>query len=507
MTIYQQWRERLLAESGVISARVRYTRKSTTDDGRQIASHEQQNLECDREWGAISPAWVWKDSASGTSFKRPAFQDLLHYCQTHPQPKSAPGVVEMYDPARFGRSLDGEGKPDVMAFLTAYGKFQECGWRLRFVTVKLPNDGLGDVLTMAIYAYAAALYSESISKNVRRGRLAHATNGWWTAGGAPWGAKRFDTRANRELAEGIASSPGGGGVILIPDVAVLSLWDRAARMVLGGVSLDRVGAVLFEEGVRGRRGGKLGHSAIKNLLTNRALIGRVPFLGAPNADGVRQMTESEAQWEPMVDVATFEQVARKLGSKVRKPNGTVERRARDVYPLSITCGHCGLEYEGNRMSGAQGGGRRYRHANPKARLQEDAHREFHGAGCKVWDLDAVEIETAIKELITRERASSEFADEVRDLILKRDKARITADAAVAEAKPELTPSRGRACTATRTLRHPGLPPAIHRQSPPTSASVYTHSAGAPNKRLPCAPTRQPVASGATRKVARLAPRT
>ena len=142
---------------------------------------------------------MWKDSAPGTTFKRPAFQDLLLYCQTHPQPKGAPGVVEMYDPARFGRSLDDEGKPDVMAFLTAYGKFQECGWRLRFVTVKLPNDGLGDVLTMAIYAYAAALYSESISKNVRRGRVAHATNGWWTAGAAPWGATRFDTRSNREL--------------------------------------------------------------------------------------------------------------------------------------------------------------------------------------------------------------------------------------------------------------------------------------------------------------------
>ncbi len=224
---------------------------------------------------------------------------------------------------------------------------------------------------------------------------------------------------------------------MIPDENVLALWDRAPRMVLGGVSLDRVGALLFEEGVRGGRGGKLGHSAIKNLLTNSALIGRVPFLGASNPDGVRQMTESEAQWKPMVDIAMFEQLARRFETTVRKPNGTVERRARDVYPLSTTCGHCGLEYEGNRMSEVQGGGRRYRHANPKARLHEDAHRAFQNAGCKVWDLDAVEIETAIKDLISRERASSAFADEVRDLILKRDKARITADAAVAEAKSEL----------------------------------------------------------------------
>lgn len=437
MTKFQHWKERLVAESGVPSARVRYTRKSTTDDGRQIASHEQQNSECDREWGAISPAWVWRDSASGTSFRRPAFQDLLAYCQDNPQPKSARGVVEMYDPARFGRSLDVDGKPDVMAFLTAYGRFQECGWQLRFVTVKLPNDGLGDVLTMAIYAYAAALYSESISKNVRRGRVAHASNGWWTAGAAPWGTKRFDARANRELPTGVASSPGGGGVILIPDKKVLQLWERAARMVLGGISLDRVGAALFEEGVRGRQGGKLGHSAIKNLLTNRVLIGRVSYLGPADADGVRQPVESTAQWAPMVDVDVFEQVVQRFRRTGRKVNGVGERRAHDVYPLSITCGHCGLGYDGNRMSIKQGGGRRYRHANPKERAHADAYAAFHSAGCKVWDLDADEIETSIKELITRERASVAFADEVRELITKRDMARTLADAAVTDAKAEL----------------------------------------------------------------------
>ena len=53
----------------------------------------------------------------------------------------------------------------------------------------------------------------------------------------------MDTRANnRILADGEKSTPGGGGTVLIPDEKVLKLWKRAARRVLGGASLDAIGA-------------------------------------------------------------------------------------------------------------------------------------------------------------------------------------------------------------------------------------------------------------------------
>ena len=435
MTEYRIWRERLAAANGVLPDRVRYTRKSTESEDRQVASHDQQSDAANKEWGAIASEWWWKDSCSGTSFDRPAFQDLLQFCRENQRSKTSPGRVELYDPSRFGRTLDEDGQPDIMAFQSVFSEFERYNWQICFAIVRRTGDQLVDMITMALYAYAAALYSANLSKHVRRGRISHSSAGWWTAGKAPWGTRRLDTRSGRVLADRERSTPGGGGTILVPEPEVLKHWEPMARRILGGASLDAIGAALYEQGIRGPRGGKLGHRSIRNFLTNPALIGQVVYRGQEK-DGERELEQKPARWEPMVDVDLFRVVSKRLGGHSTRPVGR-KRRHRSLFPLKPVCAHCGVEYNGNRLKESQGGTRGYAHAKPKARMDEEGFRRFTEAGCKAWYLDAQELEEKIKDEIVSQRSSEEYEETMRQLILERDKFHKSAEDAVALAEEEV----------------------------------------------------------------------
>ena len=195
MTTFRTWTERLVAAAGVLPSIVYYTRKSTTAEDRQVASHDQQKEKIEekvgeemargklkKECGLFNPIWWFKDSYTGTTFDREQFQQLRQFCQANRRSKSDPGRIYVYDPSRFGRVLDEDGNPDILAFLGMYGELEATGWQLHFVTVNRMGDHLADIVTMALYAYAAAIYSANLSNNVKRGMLDHAAQGWWTGG-------------------------------------------------------------------------------------------------------------------------------------------------------------------------------------------------------------------------------------------------------------------------------------------------------------------------------------
>jgi DNA invertase Pin-like site-specific DNA recombinase/predicted component of type VI protein secretion system len=432
MTLFRSWAERLTAAAGVLPSMLFYTRKSTTGEDRQAASHDQQKERIADRFGVFNDIWWFADSCTGTNFDRDQFTQLRDFCRQNRRSKSDPGKIYIYDPSRFGRVLDEDGTPDILAFLAMYGEFESAGWELHFATVNRVGDRLADIITMALYAYAAAIYSTNLSNNVKRGMANHAAEGWWTGGSAPWGTKRMDTRTGRILEDKQQSTPGGGGTILVKDPAILKHWVKLAKRIVGGASLDAVGEMLAGEGVRGPRGGNLGHRSIKNFLTNVALIGLVEY--TPN--GADEPVQVQAKWDALVDVELFRTVEKELAHRAGSPRNR-QRKKRGGFPLKPVCAHCTGEYTGGRLSKAQGSNRLYTHTKPKKRMGGEAFDRFAECGCKVWCVDAVELEDGIKDLIARERGSADFEELVRREILQRDEFRQRADQAVAAANAEV----------------------------------------------------------------------
>jgi hypothetical protein len=431
---FRSWRERVSAVDEIPS-RIRYTRKSTEESERQATSHEQQNHECGLKWGDIDYRWRWRDSFTGTTFERPDFQDMVDFCRSNPRARTNRGYIEMYAPSRFGRILDDENRADLNAYMMMYLELERSGWQLRFVTIELTGNPMIDYVLVAIHATEAANYSTNLSKDVARGIRNASREGWWTHAIPPFGTLRFDTRANKVLRHGGASSGGAGGVVLVADPDLIGAWEFAAHRLISGDSFNAIGEALYERGIRGRYGGSLGHRHVRNILVNRALIGENEFRDRDDA-GNAIRTRVQAKWSPLVDVKLFRAVEDEVERRGASPRNN-RRKARGGYPLRPICPHCGIEYNGSRLSKAQGEARCYTHPVPLKRANTEAFETYRKAGCKAYTVGADELELAIRDIILTERASSDFEDEIRRVVLEREGFRTAAETALQSAAEDV----------------------------------------------------------------------
>jgi hypothetical protein len=430
MVEFSSWHDRLKSAGGIIPRRIRYTRKSTESMDRQIASHDQQMSEMDREWGEIDHVWWWSESRSGTSFDREVLNDLKGFCRAHPQDPSHGYRVELHDPSRFGRPLGRDGKPDVLSFLALYSEFESTGWQLHFITATRTGNQLGDIIMMAIYAYAAAVYSATLSVNASRGRRSEAANGWWTGGVAPWGTLRHDTKTRRDLGDRERSTPGGGGTILKPVEEILTYWAFAAQRVIDGASFEVVSNELLAKGVRGPRAGALGHRAVKNWLTNPVFIGEVEYTDR-QAEGGK--VRADAKWGPMVDRDLFRRVNVEIERREGDPRN-LRRAVTGTTLLRPICAGCGAEYHGGRYSAYQDHRRTYVHPVLNEYRHGERYLDSVEQGCRQFSFPADELEEAIKDLILRERSSFDYEEEVRAVLMERENFKHNAVAAVEAAE-------------------------------------------------------------------------
>src|SRR5690606_13823631 len=280
--VFRSWRSRLVGIP-CIPKRIRYTRKSTEQDDRQAASHKQQAKEMDWKFGRIDERWWWRDNFTGTTFDRPAFQDMVAFCRAHPQPASQKGVIEMYAPSRFGRILGTDGEPDVKAYMRMYLALDEVGWELEFVTLTLTDRPDINFLLIASAAFNDASFSSTLSRDVSRGKRDFASEGWWVHAIPPFGAQKFDTRTQQVIKPGENASGKGGGIILIPHEQEVEHWTFAAKRLLEGFSYRDIADMLYDRGVRARTSKRsasqvpkrLTHGQIRNILTKNALVGVV----------------------------------------------------------------------------------------------------------------------------------------------------------------------------------------------------------------------------------------
>ena len=170
----------------------------------------------------------------------------------------------------------------------------------------------------------------------------------------------------------------------------------------------------------------------------------------PGPDGRRETLRIKAQWPPLVDVDLLRDIESALGARGQSADDGAKRGHGESFPLIPMCAHCGGRYIGGSLAAKQGKKRSYVHAKPKTRMDQEGRRRYDEQRCKVWCIDAKELETKIVEVILAERSTCEFEAEVKERV--RD--RLTngaSDAFVAHAETTLKTARRRYELATRAL--------------------------------------------------------
>jgi hypothetical protein len=419
VTVNQMAQRRVVQRSLPAAPRIRYTRKSTEENDRQIASHEQQTLVMNDKWGPTNTGIHFQDSLSGTTFDRPGFQEMLEFCRTHRQDKALEkGLIEIYDMSRFGRILS-DGEEDPEAVLSMMKQFLRYGWEIRFVTFESTGNKVMDFFQNGLYSIMASEVSKKLQRDVRRGRMHFLTlesGARWLGGRrAPFGTVRIDPTTKKVLAFR-ERAVNRGGTILGPNEEELTLWVEAANMLLAKKTYAQIAESLAAKGARAEWRQSWDAKTIKWVLTNPVLIGEVHIEHIDPK--TRQIAKKiyKAEWDALVDPALFHAVAAEVATRIGDGHQPHIYRGDVFVP---TCAHCGCPYyyQQTRESGKTL--RFYMHPYGKAGISPEWKQRIIEAGCRNWRISAPIVERALLDLILERRTSPDFALHLSDVMAGR----------------------------------------------------------------------------------------
>lgn len=296
--------------------------------------------------------------ASGANAEgRPAFMQLVDFCESHPRAATAPGVVLALNDSRWGRFEN----PEEASYWRV--RLLRSGWSVRFAEGDDVGDGIGRMVMRTIGAAQASEYRENIRRNAIRGRRAAVAAGYW-CGRAPFGFRRqvvFPADRARLLENGVRKAP-DERVKLTPgpddEVATVQwMFDTYGTRQLSMRALARA------LNVRVPRDGGWPIQTVHGMLANRTYLGEVMtgrYLGN-GQHGSRRVERDRSTWlvtldahAPIVTSAQFAAVAQRLSTTDR-----------DRHPIThlltglVTCATCGRHYAGGGIGGRKGYRRPY----------------------------------------------------------------------------------------------------------------------------------------------------
>jgi hypothetical protein len=411
--------------------RIRYTRKSTQDEGRQIASHEQQTNVMNGMWGVSNTDVHFQDDYSGTTFDRPEFTKLEQFCFTNKRPDKD-GVIEVYDMTRFGRILiNGEENPIVVVNKLEW--FNNLGWQVKFCNMTPTGNPLMDFMQQGMHSYMAASYSKKLSFDVRRGRnhfLTQDEGTNWMGGAAPFGTKRVDPANGEELRKGQRAGRGGTLLVAVPEE--IELLIEAGNMLLNKATYMGIADFFNARGARTEEGRRWNYSSARRVLSNRILIGEMHVDHVDPKTGSAQHRVYPTTWGPLMPVDHFNAVyAEVVARSKRQTTGTREDYEQGL--LEPICGRCGGRYYITNRRGYI----YYQHPSTNMRLKPEWHARIKAAGCKSWAIPAREMEQWIKNLILERRTSPDFVQYLNTIITDRGDLEVSAEKKRAQADRRL----------------------------------------------------------------------
>lgn len=370
---------------------------------------------------------IFKDAgASGATVQgRPAFRELLAWCEENRRPARAPGHVLVLNDSRLGRFED----PEEAAYWRHH--LARLGWIVRFAE---GDEVQGDFRTVvrAIGSVQASEYRRTLIANTRRGKAGGARLGFWVSGRAPFGYRRrvvYPAGVERVLEQGQAKAP-NEKVRLLPhaEEAETVRWIFEAYAT-GEHSLGS----LADELHRRAPGRRWGRTVLNHLLRNDVYRGAV--VGGRRRNAPSDLYACEGAHPALVTPELWQAVQTRLSTNAGRGPGV-----RSTYLLGglLRCTVCGFPYHG----GGHGG--KPRAAGDEApRYYRDSGAAALGGPCpgKIGAVARQLIDGAVLELMAKTLAAPAVRRRIERAI---DAAIEAAPARVGQEETTLLAARARA---------------------------------------------------------------
>jgi DNA invertase Pin-like site-specific DNA recombinase len=290
---------------------------------------------------------VYEDAgvSGATAEGRPAFMDMLRYCEANPRPSNSPGMIIVLNDSRLGRFTDPEEATHWRFVL------KRLGWPVRFVDGDEVQDTFARGVIRFIGSAQASQYRADLRVRARRAAASHAALGRWQQE-APFGYRRLATAkdgATRVLAIGQRKAADEVSRLTVgpkdEQEAVRWMFEKYAK---GGISLGD----LAREMVKRFPGKAWSKQVCRAMLHNPAYVGDVVWCRrvTDKAERIERKVRDRSEWVVVSDAhpalisrEVFETVQQRMESNKRETTAT-----KGGYPLAglIRCQQCGNHFAG-----------------------------------------------------------------------------------------------------------------------------------------------------------------
>lgn len=344
-----------------------YARYSSTNQREE--SIEGQIRECRRyaERVGLTVIHEYTDAAiSGTSDKRPAFQQMIRDAKT-----KAFEVVLVWKLDRFARN-----RYDAAIYRN---KLQESGVRL-VSAMETFSDGPEGIILEGLMEAMAEYYSANLSENVSRGMYDSALQRRWL--GPPMLGYKKGTDGRYEI-----------------DPLTAPIVTRIFEEHAAGTPEAEIIAGLNRDGIRTARNRPFTKNSLRTVLTNEKYVGMYRYKDIEDPEGVPAIVSRE-----LFDKAQDFHEKRKF-SKRRRDDAD-----RYILTSKLICGHCGKWMTGESARSRHGYIVRYYSCIGHKNRRHDCDKKRVS---KEW------IESEVIRIVTDEILKDEFIELIADAFINK----------------------------------------------------------------------------------------
>lgn len=282
---------------------IRYSRKSSEAKERQVASINDQNLECEQYAlkNSLSISYRLQESKSAYKpEKRDVFNEMVELIES-----GQADAILTWKPDRLSRNPKEGG---MILQLLQDGILKE----IRTPTGEIYNPD-SDHLILQIHFGMANQYSRLLSQNVLRG-LKHKVERGEYPGDAFFGYKMIGDKGRKNLKPDPFEAP-----------LIKKIFELEST---GQYSLTNIGNFLYEKGLVARNGQKLCKEQVRRMLTNSSYYGYFKHKGELY----------KGNYEPLISKSLFDKAQEKLADRSKPQVNIWDKMS---YNGLVKCPSCG----------------------------------------------------------------------------------------------------------------------------------------------------------------------